>query len=57
MFGNDALKRILCDRDVKEERGRSANFVTEVTFDLELHGALTPNRAGYSEKSSNPKEF
>ena len=39
VFGNDALKRILGDRNVKKEGGRSRDFVAQLTFDLELHGS------------------
>src|SRR5215471_5974724 len=39
VFGNDALKRILGDRNVKKEGGCSRDFVAQLTFDLELHGS------------------
>jgi len=38
MFGNDALKQILCDRNVNQERGRPGDFVAQMTFDFETPG-------------------
>jgi hypothetical protein len=59
VFGNNALKRILGDRNIKKEGGCSRDFVAQLTLDLELHGSNYYKAFRYIEKYSlvNPPRF
>src|SRR5450631_3616562 len=42
MLSNDVLKQILGRRDVEEKRGWAGEFISQATFDLELHANNDP---------------